>query len=319
MARRTLWLSVLVLVGCGSQRTPVCGIGDTRACLGPGACEGAQVCLEDQSGFAACDCGDADDAGATVPRDAGSDDAGAPPGDDAGTPPDGGLDAGAVADAGSSPPDAGLDAGVPPTRLDLSVDQPTLSTEVGRTASVTVTLTASHDFAGHVTLDAVVFADAGVPDWSVTLGDAGLDVPLNGSASTTVEVAVPSDSNTTAAVLIVSLSGAAEAGTWSTRSLVQVDRRYTTELSVEGGACLYPPAGDVPVLVGTTLRWLNVGASDSFNIHTSGAGLGCPTQPTVESVAPGASYECVVTVPGSFTWYCHQPGPLTPGLGFTVE
>jgi hypothetical protein len=36
-----------------------CVPGATQACLGPGACKGAQACREDGSGFAACDCGTA--------------------------------------------------------------------------------------------------------------------------------------------------------------------------------------------------------------------------------------------------------------------
>ncbi len=35
----------------------VCVPGETQACLGPGACKGAQACLEQGQGFGACDCG----------------------------------------------------------------------------------------------------------------------------------------------------------------------------------------------------------------------------------------------------------------------
>lgn len=37
----------------------VCIPGETQACLGPGACSGAQACLRDGSGFGPCDCGPA--------------------------------------------------------------------------------------------------------------------------------------------------------------------------------------------------------------------------------------------------------------------
>ena len=39
---------------------PACAVGDTRACLGPGQCSGAQSCLLDRSGWTACDCGGTD-------------------------------------------------------------------------------------------------------------------------------------------------------------------------------------------------------------------------------------------------------------------
>lgn len=35
----------------------VCGIGETRACIGTGACQGGQVCLPSGEGFGACACG----------------------------------------------------------------------------------------------------------------------------------------------------------------------------------------------------------------------------------------------------------------------
>jgi hypothetical protein len=36
-----------------------CSVGETRACVGPGACKGGQACLADGKGYGACDCGPA--------------------------------------------------------------------------------------------------------------------------------------------------------------------------------------------------------------------------------------------------------------------
>lgn len=36
---------------------PACSRGETRECVGPGACKGGQACLPDGSGFGECDCG----------------------------------------------------------------------------------------------------------------------------------------------------------------------------------------------------------------------------------------------------------------------
>jgi hypothetical protein len=45
--------------GCGddAESSAACGVGDTRECLGPGACKGAQECKPDGSGFEPCACG----------------------------------------------------------------------------------------------------------------------------------------------------------------------------------------------------------------------------------------------------------------------
>jgi hypothetical protein len=54
--------NVLLSLGGGSEQgapkpTIACSVGETRACIGPGACKGGQVCLPDGKGFGSCDCG----------------------------------------------------------------------------------------------------------------------------------------------------------------------------------------------------------------------------------------------------------------------
>ncbi|MDP1822775.1 MAG: hypothetical protein Q8L48_06025 [Archangium sp.] len=48
---------VVAVLATACTTKPVCTPGDTRACLGPGQCAGAQFCNETGSGFSACDCG----------------------------------------------------------------------------------------------------------------------------------------------------------------------------------------------------------------------------------------------------------------------
>jgi len=38
---------------------PACSAGETRTCVGAGACQGGQACLPDGKGFGTCDCGSA--------------------------------------------------------------------------------------------------------------------------------------------------------------------------------------------------------------------------------------------------------------------
>lgn len=44
-----------------------CAKGETRTCVGAGACQGGQACLEDGSGFGVCDCGPTPGIAATPP------------------------------------------------------------------------------------------------------------------------------------------------------------------------------------------------------------------------------------------------------------
>lgn len=94
---------LLLLVGCSGATTttadagggdadgqsPVCVLGESVACTGPGGCAGGQVCEGDR--FGPCLCG---------------------PEDDAGSPRDAAVDAGSP-DAGSSPDAAPADSGSP--------------------------------------------------------------------------------------------------------------------------------------------------------------------------------------------------------------
>jgi hypothetical protein len=43
----------------GEHSNRACAVGETRACVGAGACKGGQACLADGSGFGNCDCGSA--------------------------------------------------------------------------------------------------------------------------------------------------------------------------------------------------------------------------------------------------------------------
>jgi len=54
-------LAVAMVLGCGSEEPAVgsraCTPGASQACVGPGACQGGQVCTADGTGYGPCDCG----------------------------------------------------------------------------------------------------------------------------------------------------------------------------------------------------------------------------------------------------------------------
>ena len=86
----------LVIAGCtggspdeppGSGADSGCSPGDTRVCIGEGACDGGQACLEDRT-WGACDCGDGDTAKDDDTTAASDDDATSPGDDDTTAAPD---------------------------------------------------------------------------------------------------------------------------------------------------------------------------------------------------------------------------------------
>ncbi len=48
---------VFLAAACEKDKERLCTPGETQACLGAGACNGAQACSADGQGFGACDCG----------------------------------------------------------------------------------------------------------------------------------------------------------------------------------------------------------------------------------------------------------------------
>src|SRR6187397_1898618 len=80
----------------------------------------------------------------------------------------------------------------PIPRLAITVDKPTMATELMTTNMVTVTAQASGGFSGPVTLTAAV-VDAGgtaMPGWTISLNNATVDVPLDGTATAVATVKI---------------------------------------------------------------------------------------------------------------------------------
>jgi cysteine-rich repeat protein len=204
-------------------------------------------------------------------------------------------------------------------RLDVSVDKPTISTELMSTQMITVTLTGSDGFAGAVTLapSAVDSAQAPITGWTVVLDKTNVDVPLNGTATAVATLTIPSDSKTlTGSVKFVATSSAGT-GTFTAASAVTTLNQVSYQINVTNGSCVFPSnaAGTVNLAVGAKVRWVNNG-TQNVTIHVQDGGqYGVPHQPDPGS-APGAAYERTITAAdgGTFSWYCHDPSTNVGGM-----
>lgn len=205
-----------------------------------------------------------------------------------------------------------------PTRLDVTTPS-VLTTELGTTNTINVTLTGSSGFAGAVALNATVLDGSNAPlsGWTFSIDTPNVVLPQNGSTTVHLTVNIPTENKGLAATATVTATSAATSGTWSTATDITVQNQYTIKMDVTAGptpACVYPPAGTTSITVGTKIRWLNVSTSNNITIHSNGALSGCPHQADPGSV-PGTAYECTITqVTSSFTWYCHAPGPTVNTL-----
>ncbi|MBK7861728.1 MAG: hypothetical protein IPJ65_24555 [Archangiaceae bacterium] len=292
--RLTTLSFALALTACGNSAQYACGVGDTRACVGPGQCSGAQVCLSDRSGFGSCDCGG---------RAGGGGSSGVGGGSSAG------------GSGGASGGTAGGAAPTPALELELSVDREVIATELGKPETFTVTALASNGFSGRVDLLGALTGanDAGFAGWSFTLSDAGLDVPLDGLVTAEATVTVGTDAVDLAANAEVRIAGR-DGGT-STR--LTALRQYTVDINTEENdagltGCVYGPPSRTKVRRGTLLRFRNVGAVPIV-IHISSSTTGCMHQPTGgPGTMPGAAYECTPTNAGVLDYSCHTPGADRP-------
>lgn len=218
-------------------------------------------------------------------------------------------------------------------RLDVSVDQPTLTTELATTNTVMVTLTGSDGFSGAVMLAASLDNGSGSPmaGWTISLDQSSFTLSSNGTATATATITIPTINKGLSANAVFTATSSAGAGMFTATTQIVVTNQITIPVTTSAGQCVYPPAGTTYVSVGTKLRWSNNSAADTIVIHVGSNSNGVAHQASSPGSPPGTGYEqTVVGTPGpGFSWYCHSPGPavsdriiqpvdIAPGCGNQV-
>lgn len=219
--------------------------------------------------------------------------------------------------------------------LAMSIDKPTISTELHTTNTLTVTLTGSGGFAGTVNLQAAVLDSSNSPltAWTISFDHTSVDVPPNGTATAVATLTVPSQNMGLTGTM--SINAIASIGTQTVSSAVTVANQvtYTMHFSSANATFVYPTtyattkATPDVISVGTKVRWYNDGTgTDNFVVHIDGedpAGGGVPSStygfthqgqspggladPTTE---PGSAYEQTATAASGsniIQWYFHDP------------
>jgi hypothetical protein len=211
--------------------------------------------------------------------------------------------------------------GLATTRLDLALDRSTITTELGTSNAITVTLTGSGGFGGTATLSASLLDASGTTPagWAIALDATTVTVPLNGTATTIARVTIPSENHGFTATARISVASSAATGTFTGSTSVTALNQITFPIGITGGLCVYPAPspGTVNVSIGTKLRWLNKLTNTVYlSIHVASNPYGVLHQYPSPGLAPGAVYEQTLGgAPGaSFNWYCHSPGPTTTNL-----
>ena len=201
-------------------------------------------------------------------------------------------------------------------RLDVTVDKPTISTELKTTHMVTVSLTAAGGFGGDVTLAPSVVDGTGTPlqGWTVVLDKTTVTLPTDGTGSAIATVTVPSTNKGLVGTVKIDVTGTGIPAKQVTSAVTALNQ-ITFQMTLNGNnQCVYPPAGTVPVTIGTKLRWLNKAASN-VTIHVGGNANTINHQADPGSPPNGVYEQTVTGNPGAnISWYCHAPGPTVNNL-----
>ncbi|HET7501992.1 MAG TPA: hypothetical protein VFK02_13340 [Kofleriaceae bacterium] len=228
---------------------------------------------------------------------------------DEGTPAPAGGDPGPGPGPGMGSDPAPVPDPVTP-KLDVTVDKPTISTELYSTNMVTVSLHASGGLTGPVALtaSAVDGAGAALPAWTVTLDASTVELAADGTATAVATLKVPSDSAAMQGTVKVEATSAAATLTTSTSSMVTVAKQLTVPLTLDAaGDCVYPKemVGTVKVQNGTLIRWVNNAASP-VTIHITTPKIDGLTHQQGATAAGGKYEQTVAGTSGTTDWYCHN-------------
>ena len=155
-------------------------------------------------------------------------------------------------------------------------------------------------------------ASVAIPGWTVAFDNATVNIAANGTGTAIATVTIPSENKGLSGT--VKISANSSAGVKEATSAVTVANQITFPITLNGGACVYPPAATINVTVGTKVRWLNKATSNvTIHIGPNANGLSHQADP---GSAPNTAYEQTVSGnPGAnISWYRHAPGPTVNNL-----
>jgi cysteine-rich repeat protein len=203
-------------------------------------------------------------------------------------------------------------------KLNVTVDKPTIGTELGKTETITLNLQSQGGFTGDVTIAMSIVDGANAPITSLTAtGPTTVTVAADVTTTAQYVVTIPSDATGTALAANLKLDVTSSLGTANGASAINVTPIFSINIAAGTGAQdpMHPLTGKTfTVRRGTKLRMINTDTVE----HISHGGGGIPHEPGQPGAGtngqPGATYE-VDTTPiapgGGRTFGCHTHGAAT--------
>ena len=188
-------------------------------------------------------------------------------------------------------------------RIAGAIDKATVSTQLGKTETVTVTVTSMNNFAGAVTVTPTLLnGTTALNGWTITADPATVNLAAGASMPVQLSVKIPTDAAALTPDLKIDLAGGS--------ATASVDSAFTIakvlEVDIDAGTGTSSPHTKLPspnspirVRSGTQLVFHN-GDNIQHVIHGDG---GIPHENTSLG---GAGTDYKVTVTNDATWYCHN-------------
>ncbi len=221
-------------------------------------------------------------------------------GDQSGTNTGGGADEGTGGGDGTG---TGTGTGTTSTpRIVATVDKTTVSSELGKTEKLMVTIQSMNGFTGTVNVTPSMLSGAtAMTGFTITPNPASVTLEDGASQQVELTVKIPTDAASLSPTLKVDLGGGAT--TASISSAFTVANQVTVNIAAGTGMGnhLSLPATNAPIRIrqGTKIVFHNADGIQHV-IHGNG---GIPHENTA---AGGAGTDYTVTPSGDATWYCHS-------------
>lgn len=198
----------------------------------------------------------------------------------------------------------------------LSVDKPTITSDLGVDNAVVVTATSEMGFAGTVTLAAAVTDSTNAPiaDWTSALDQTSLTLTAGGTATANLKVSALGDAAMLGGTVTLTATGAATPGT----TTVGVTFNPVLHITFvdNNGTCQYPAARTWKLKAGRQIAVYNGSTTLKLVVHTGGAITGFPHEGDT-GTGPGLAYmktvDAAVTAGTADQFYCHNPGDAVAG------
>jgi cysteine-rich repeat protein len=206
----------------------------------------------------------------------------------------------------------------PVPHVSLTVDKPTVTTDLNVETDVTVTATSEMGFTGSVTLAAAAAdsSNTAITDWTNTLDNTTLTLTDGGTATAKLKVAAMGDTaSLTGNITVTATSSAQVPGTATVG--VTFNGVLDVTFGDNGGTCAYPTTRSFKIKAGRQLAVYNASTTSKLVVHTGGQIMGFPHEGDT-GTAPGAAYVNTLTTGQSDAdqFYCHNDGTASPANGY---